>query len=300
LSLDVYQRAAMAAALNTAALVLLGAAGASAIAAQATPAARDAAAERAEYVAWLTTAPTSPLAAIARQPIGTGLRLGPPDADVPLDGVAEQRVTEQDGAVTLTAAGGKRPIGRGVPFRLGSYTLTTDGAPGRAVLTVFGPRHRGKRPLYYEQQRSLVFVGPLLPPETRGTVRVLGVDGVEVEAAEAGSVIVPIGGQRARLRVRRLPTAGGEESDLEIFFRDGTNGRGTYPAGRFVSLVPERDGRYRLDFNRARNPFCAYSSAYPCPAPWRGNTITAPVEAGERYAGSGLRSPSPGPEATPR
>jgi hypothetical protein len=275
----------MTAARHAAALVILGAAGVSALAAQATPTAPDPAGERAEYVAWLTTAPTSPLAAIAQQPIGTGLRLGPPDADVPLDSLAEQRVTQQGGAVTLTAAGGRRPMGRGVPIRLGAYTLTADGPPGRAVLTVFGPRRHGKHPLYYEQQRSLVFVGHLLPPETRATVRVLGVDGVEVDAAEAGSVVVSIGGEPVRLKVRRLPTAGGEESELEIFFRDGTNGRGTYPAGRFVALVPERDGRYRLDFNRARNPFCAYSSAYPCPAPWRGNTITAPVEAGERYAG---------------
>jgi Protein of unknown function (DUF1684) len=290
---------AMKAARHTAALGIMGTAGVSALAAQAIPTVPDAAGERAEYVAWLTTASTSPLAAIAQQPIGTGLRLGPPDADVPLDRVAEQRVTQQGGAVTLTTAGGRRPIGRGVPIRLGSYTLTADGPPGRAVLTVFGPQHRGKPPLYYAPQRSLVFVGDLLPPETRGTVRVLGVDGVEVDAAEAGSVVVPIGGERVRLRVRRLPATGGEESELEIFFRDGTNGRGTYPAGRFVPLVPERDGRYRLDFNRARNPFCAYSSAYPCPAPWRGNTITAPVEAGERYAGSGLRSPSPGPEALP-
>jgi hypothetical protein len=251
-------------------------------------------------VAWLTTAPTSPLAAIAQQPIGTGLRLGPPDADVPLAGVAEQRVTQQGGAVMLTAGGGRRPIGRGVPTRLGAYTLTTDGPPGRAVLTVFGPRHHDKPPLYYERQRSLVFVGHLLPPEARGTVRVLGVDGVEVDAAEAGTVLVPIAGERVRLKVRRLPTAGGEESELEIFFRDGTNGRGTYPAGRFVPLVPGRDGRYRLDFNRARNPFCAYSSAYPCPAPWRGNTIMAPVEAGERYAEGGLATPSaPGATGAP-
>jgi uncharacterized protein DUF1684 len=289
----------MTAARHAAALVILGATGASALAAQATPAARGAAAERAEYVAWLTTAPTSPLAAIAQQPIGIGLRLGPPAADVPLDGVAEQRVTQQGGAVTLTGKGGSRPVGRGVPIRLGGYTLTADGPPGRAVLTVFGPKHRGKPPLHYELQPSLVFVGDLLPPETRGTVRVLGVDGIEVDAAEAGSVVVPIGRERVRLRVRRLPTAGGEESELEIFFRDGTNGRGTYPAGRFVPLLPGRDGRYRLDFNRARNPFCAYSSAYPCPAPWRGNTVTAPVEAGERYAGSGLTSPSPGPEGPP-
>ena len=142
-----YQRAARTAARHMAALVILGAAGAFTLAAQATPTAPDAVGERAEYVAWLTTAPTSPLAAIAQQPIGTGLRLGPPDADVPLDSVAEQRVTQQGGAVTLTAAGGRRPIGRGVPIRLGAYTLTTDGPAGRAVLTVFGPRHRSKPPL---------------------------------------------------------------------------------------------------------------------------------------------------------
>ena len=64
---------------------------------------------------------------------------------------------------------------------------------------------------------------------------------------------------------------------------DGTSGTGSYPAGRFVTLAPIAGGRYRLDFNRSRNPFCAYNAAYPCPAPWRGNTIAVPVAAGERY-----------------
>jgi uncharacterized protein (DUF1684 family) len=97
------------------------------------------------------------------------------------------------------------------------------------------------------------------------------------------------------LRVRRIPT--GDESELEIYFRDATNGHGTYPAGRFVPLVPLPDGRYRLDFHRARNPFCAYSSAFACPAPWRGNTIEAKVEAGERYLGGGLSAPPAGLES---
>jgi uncharacterized protein len=85
-----------------------------------------------------------------------------------------------------------------------------------------------------------------------------------------------------------MPLGGGEESDLEIFFRDGTNGQGSYPAGRFVSLIPAGKDRFRLDLNRARNPFCAYSPAYACPLPWRGNAIAEPVRAGERYAGGGL------------
>ena len=55
-----------------------------------------------------------------------------------------------------------------------------------------------------------------------------------------------------------------------------------------MALAPAAAGRYRLDFNRARNPFCAYSSAYPCPAPWPGNTVPASVTAGERYDGGGL------------
>lgn len=248
--------------------------------------------ERADYVAWLTTAPTSPLAAIAQQPIGAGIRLGPADADVPLDGVPEHHVRQRGGAISLESDDGVRAMPRGLPVRLGDYTLAADGPAGRAVLTVFGPRRAGKVPTYYEPQPSLVFVGPLAPPAQPGTVRVLGIDGIEVEAAEAGTVLVPVGAERVRLRVLRLPIAGGEESELEIFFRDGTNGRGTYPAGRFVGLVPEGSGRYRLDFNRARNPFCAYSSAYPCPAPWRGNSFQAPLAAGERYESGAAVAPA--------
>jgi uncharacterized protein (DUF1684 family) len=251
----------------------------------------DLATERAEYAAWLSTAAVSPLAAIAQQPIGEGLRLGPSDAEVPLERVSAHRVRQRAGSIVLESAAGTRTMPRRVPVRLGDYTITADGPPGRAVLTVFGARHPGHAPTYYEREPSLVFVGPLLPPRRKETTRVLGLDGIEVEAVEAGSVLVPLGRERVRLRVLRLPTAGSEESELQLFFRDGTNGRGTYPAGRFVELLPVGNGRYRLDFNRARNPFCAYSSAYPCPAPWRGNSFDDPVRAGERYESSGPEAP---------
>lgn len=256
----------------------------------AAPAALAAQTERDDYVAWLATARNSPFAAVAQQPIGAGLRLGPADAEIPLAGLAEHRVIERGGAVSLEGPGG-RALPRGRPIALGRYTIAVAGAPGRSVLTVFATDGERKRPEHYPYDESLLFVGTLAPPEKRGTVRILAVDGVETEASEAGTVTVPIGGTRTRLRVLRIAVGGGEESELEIFFRDATNGEGTYPAGRFVALLPEAGGRYRLDFNRARNPFCAYSSAYPCPAPWRGNTIPAPVRAGERYLGGGLTAP---------
>jgi len=257
----------------------------------------DIAQERSAYAEWLATAASSPLAAVAQQPIGPGIRLGPSDADVPLNGVSEHRVTERNGVVTLEGPDGARvvPAGRSIP--LGSYSVSSGGVAGRRVVTVYGPSRAAKTAEYYPYDRKLVFVGPMSPPEQPGKLRVLALDGIETEAVEAGTVVVPIGGRPVRLRVRRIPTGIEDEAELEIFFRDGTNAEGTYPAGRFVALVPVGDGRYRLDFNRARNPFCAYSSAFPCPAPWRGNTVEAKVEAGERYLGGGLSAPPGGLEA---
>jgi uncharacterized protein len=256
----------------------------------------DLASERAAYADWLASAPNSPLAAVAQQPIGAGIRLGPADADVPLEGVAEHRVRERGAVVMLEGPGGSRALAAGRPTGLGRFFVASGGVPGRRVVTVYGPKRGDKAAEYYPYDPGLVFTGPLSPPEQSGRVRVLAVDGLETDAAEAGTVSVPIGGRTVRLRVRRVPTGVEDESELEIYFRDGTNGEGTYPAGRFVSLVPLEDGRYRLDFNRARNPFCAYSSAFPCPAPWRGNAIDTRVEAGERYLGGGLSTPPVGPK----
>jgi uncharacterized protein len=255
--------------------------------AQAPP---DIAMERAGYVAWLKTAPNSPLSAVAQQPVGDGLRLGPADADIPLNGVAEYRLYPNGPSLTLEGPEGKRPIGPGRPYRIGKYALFLSGTRPGTVLTVFGGQSDKQPPGYYAYDPSLVFTGPLLRPETRKTVRVLTADGLETEAVEAGSFVIPLG--PTTLRVLRVPVGGGDETELEIYFRDETSGDGSYPAGRFVSLLPLPNREFRLDFNRARNPFCAYSSVYPCPAPWRGNAIPAPVRAGERYAGGGL-DPAP-------
>jgi uncharacterized protein DUF1684 len=255
----------------------------------------DLAEERASFSQWLATDPVSPRNAIARREVDSGLLLGPDSADIPLRGVPAQRVTERDGRVLLRGPEGERVLPRGRPTPFAAFTLLADGTPGRTVLTVFQERGGGKA-AFYPYDPSLVFEGTLAPADQATRQRVLGVDGVEADAVEAGSVSVPVGGSRARLRVLRVRTPGTEESELTIFFRDGTNSAGTYPAGRFVELVPVGAERYRLDFNRARNPYCAYNSVYPCPAPWRGNTIAAPVRAGEQYLGGGLDAPGDGGE----
>lgn len=264
-------------------LVLL----ASTLAAQTPP---DVAMERSGYLAWLKKAPNSPLSAVAQQRVGDGVRLGPPDADIPLEGIEDYRVYPSGGGLVLEGPGGKRSIGRGRPYRIGQYALYLTGPHPGTVLTVFADGARREPPGYYDYDASMVFIGPLFRPDSPQQVRVLTSDGMEAEATEAGTVVVPLGG-RTSLRVLRIPVAGGDESELEIFFRDGTNGDGSYPAGRFVSLIPAGEGKFRLDFNRSRNPFCAYNPVYACPLPWRGNVITEAVRAGERYSGGGLENP---------
>jgi hypothetical protein len=246
--------------------------------------------ERQEFARWIASAPTSPLAAVALLAVGPGVRLGPAGSDVPLAGLPEHRITERDGRLTLAGPDFARPLVRGRPTAVGRHTVLAAGPPARTTITVYtGPaRTQAKRPEWYAYDSAASVEVTLKPPLKAGLVRVLGADGIEVDATEAGTVSVVLGRSPAVLSVRRMPGATPEESELEVYFRDGTNGKTTYPAGRFVALFPAGQGRYRLDFNRARNPFCAYSSVYPCPAPWRGNTIPEAVEAGERYTGGGL------------
>lgn len=243
------------------------------------------AAERRAWNDWLASAPTSPYLAVAQQPIGPGLTAGPADSDLPLEGVELHRITAA-GTVSLEGPEGRRTLPRGRAVSLGRYWLVAGGPAGRAVITVFDTTRPRGTPSWYDIDPSATFVGPLKPPDTPSTTRMLAPDGVEVEASLAGSVTVPVGDTAVSLTVMRIPDPASGEATLEIFFRDSTNYKGTYPAGRFVELVPLADGRYRLDFNRARNPFCAYSSAYACPVPWRGNALPVALEVGERYVES--------------
>ncbi len=247
--------------------------------------------ERADFATWLTSDPLSPYAAIALQPVGEGISIGYEPSDIPLSTAGRGIAKEERGTVTLSWSGKSLPLPKGRPVRLEKYTLVASGRSGRSIVSVFGALRNASPPSYFPYAGSLSFVSSLEPPERRGSFVILGLDGTETDAREAGFLRVSIAGNAARLRVYRVGAAEDEEAELVVFFRDATNGKGSYPAGRFVSLLPEGAGRYRLDFNRARNPFCAYSAVYPCPAPWPGNLVTAPIEAGERYHTGG--SPEP-------
>lgn len=262
------------------------------LAAQVPP---DLTADRTDFTRWLLSSPDSPLAAKARQPIDTAVSLGPASADIPLAGLMAVHTLRRSasGAITLESDAGSRAVPRGRLVPVGNYRLRVSGTAERPVVTVFRDIDRAARPpAFFPYDPALVITRPLDPPASGGRAPLLASDGSEVIAAEAGTVTLTVGGRTATLRVRRIPVTGTDEAELELYFRDATNGRETYPAGRFVTLTPVGNGQVRIDFNRARNPFCAYNGVYPCPLPWPGNTIPAPVRAGEKYVGGGLSEPA--------
>ena len=78
-------------------------------------------------------------------------------------------------------------------------------------------------------------------------------------------------------------TKGRGAIDMLVVFKDATSGDGSYPAGRFLDVpLPDSLGRTVLDFNRARNPDCAFTESSPCPLPPPENRFGVRIEAGER------------------
>lgn len=73
-----------------------------------------------------------------------------------------------------------------------------------------------------------------------------------------------------------------EGDHLFIIFRDLTSRTETYGAGRFLYAAAAKDGKVILDFNRAENPPCAYTSFATCPLPPQQNRLNVAIRAGEK------------------
>ena len=107
-----------------------------------------------------------------------------------------------------------------------------------------------------------------------------------------GDLIFSLRGQELRLRLYHA----GEGVGTSVFvpFRDATSGHESYGAGRYLTLELTENDRYELDFNRAFNPYCAYTDDYECAFPPSENDLLVPIPAGEKVwaAERNPRSPS--------
>ena len=72
---------------------------------------------------------------------------------------------------------------------------------------------------------------------------------------------------------------------LFLPFKDHSNGDQTYGGGRYLDFKTgdvTGEGTILLDFNKAYNPWCAYSDGYNCPIPPAENHLEMAVAAGEK------------------
>ncbi len=136
---------------------------------------------------------------------------------------------------------------------------------------------------YYPVDLGYRVIAHLNPETNPGVFRVQTTTGAHKEYNRAGRLEFEINGQRMSLTAF-LPPAEEEMHGGRLFvpFRDKTSGKETYGAGRYLDLNKKASNEYVLDFNRAYNPFCAYSPYYSCPLPPGENNLPIEMRAGEK------------------
>jgi uncharacterized protein (DUF1684 family) len=71
---------------------------------------------------------------------------------------------------------------------------------------------------------------------------------------------------------------------LSVWFTDETTGKETYGVGRYVDVGNEDadpDHPYVIDFNKAYNPYCAYSNLFSCAVPRKEDHLDIALRVGE-------------------
>lgn len=132
---------------------------------------------------------------------------------------------------------------------------------------------------WFDPKPEWVMSGRFCPSEHPETIEFPNALGGIDRVLVPGAVEFTLGNQTHLLWVQ-----GSQDSGFFIVFGDDTNGRETYPPGRFLWTASPRDNNVILDFNRAVSPPCALTDFATCPYPPAKNRLALPIEAGERFS----------------
>jgi uncharacterized protein len=74
------------------------------------------------------------------------------------------------------------------------------------------------------------------------------------------------------------------KSLIFVPFKDLTGPNETYGGGRYLDMdmADFKNGKVIIDFNRAYNPYCAFSDGWNCPIPPLENQLSIRIDAGEK------------------
>lgn len=136
---------------------------------------------------------------------------------------------------------------------------------------------------YFEPTAEFIFKSKLFKYDSQDTVSVFGTKGEERKAIKTGYVILNYKKNNINLNIYKSFSREGQEY-YSIWFTDQTTGKESYHVGRYIDfeINPNPDFEYTIDFNRAYNPYCAYSDKFTCPIPRKEDYIDFAILAGEK------------------
>jgi len=108
-------------------------------------------------------------------------------------------------------------------------------------------------------------------------------DNKEKKYMEYAYASFKLDGAENKLLILEIVDMGPYKGTLFLAFADETSAKETYGAGRYLDLkkVPGA-ATLTLDFNKAYNPYCAYSENFSCPFPPGENILKIAIKAGEK------------------
>ena len=136
---------------------------------------------------------------------------------------------------------------------------------------------------YYRPDPDFIFKSKLIQYDVQDTVSILGTKGETRPAILLGFLELKKDDKVHKVNVYKSFSRTGEPY-YSIWFTDKTTGDETYGVGRYLDfeLNENSDFIYTIDFNRAYNPYCAYSAMFTCPIPRPEDYIDMAIEAGEK------------------
>jgi uncharacterized protein (DUF1684 family) len=135
---------------------------------------------------------------------------------------------------------------------------------------------------YFPPDLKYKITGVVNPIENKKVVRLPMSDGKHEDYLEYGFAEFELDGIKNKLLILEVITPE-HSGTLFLAFSDNTSAQTTYGAGRYLELKNKPgSSSIILDFNKAYNPYCAYSDNYSCPFPPKENMLKVDIKAGEK------------------
>ena len=136
---------------------------------------------------------------------------------------------------------------------------------------------------YYSVDPNFVFTTKLFEYDVKDTVTIFGTKGEERMAVLFG--YLPFTKDNGNHKLNVYENFGGNGSHyFSTWFTDKTTAEDTYGVGRYIHFEYNNNPEfvYTIDFNKAFNPFCAYSANYSCAIPSKKDFVNLEITAGEK------------------